>query len=141
MSQEIWILLTCESSHIKFPAVAEVNTTKNANRTDFVISQNIWLWSWQGKMKSNGNQNFARIFFSLKFFFRNGQRFNGHQFQESLVPSLPVFSSISLSIMHTPRFLCGDTSLFLTEQIRFPVNLRSPRWQRLQHSRPEKPFK
>lgn len=42
-SQGIWMIITCESSHMKSPVVPEVNTTKNANRTDFATLQNIWF--------------------------------------------------------------------------------------------------
>ena len=44
-------------------------------------------------------------FFSLKFFFRNGQRFNGHQFQEPLIPPLPMFSSVSFNYAHTQVYM------------------------------------
>lgn len=113
-SQEIWMLITCESSHIKFPVVPEVNTTKNANRTDFAILQNIWFWSWQEKMKSNGNQYFARIcFFQGSFLEMGRDSMSINSRNRSFPPHFHFYSSFNYA--HTQIYMQPYLLLFVKQ--------------------------
>lgn len=108
-ANHLWIF-----SH-QISSSSEVNTTKNANRTDFAILQNIWFWSWQEKMKSNGNQYFARICFFQGSFLEMGRDSMGINSRNcSFPPHFRFYSSFNYA--HTQIYMQPYLLLFV-EQI------------------------